>query len=130
MENNVKFNSTLFRPVLPDECQVNPGCYGAELAYWLCVELAKAGVVTSYPIGEDWGWLIEYTTADGDEFLLCCGNVDGSNSGWHCFLKPPGRKLFGRDKAPIEKAEPLLEGVRQILEKAEGIENIEWWREE
>jgi hypothetical protein len=57
-------------------------------------------------------------------------NVDGSDDEWHCFLKPVGRKLFGRDKAPVEKAEPLLEGVRQLLEKTEGVENIEWWHEE
>jgi hypothetical protein len=130
VDNNVKFTSTLFRPVLPEESQVNPGRYGAELAYWLCAELAKIGVFTSYPNYEDWGWFVEYTTPDGDEFWLCCGNVDGGDDEWQCYLRPLGRKLFGRDKAPIEEAKPLMEGLRQALENTRGIENIEWWYEE
>src|SRR5262245_29293448 len=47
--------SERFSPVLPDESQVNPGVYGAELAFWLCAELAALGVITSYPVSEDWG---------------------------------------------------------------------------
>jgi hypothetical protein len=41
MQALVTFRSPRFRPVLPDECQVNPGCYGAELAFWLCFLEAK-----------------------------------------------------------------------------------------
>jgi hypothetical protein len=126
VDNNVKFNSMLFRPVLPDEGQINPGLYGAELAYWLCNELAKAGVFTSYPNHEDWCWFIEYITPDGDEFWLCCENIDGTDDKWHCYLRPLGRKLFGRDKAPIEKAKPLIDVIKQILENTKGIENIKW----
>jgi hypothetical protein len=33
MESTVEFDSELFSPYLPDEYQVNPHCYGAELAY-------------------------------------------------------------------------------------------------
>ena len=51
-----EFRSTKFAPVLPDDSQVNPQVYGAELAFWLCTELAKRGIVTSYPNFEDWGW--------------------------------------------------------------------------
>ncbi len=32
----VTFSSMRFQPVLPEECQVNPGRYGAELAFCLC----------------------------------------------------------------------------------------------
>src|SRR4029079_14060405 len=53
-----EFRSTRFAPVLPDDAQVNPQVYGAELAFWLCTELAKRGVMTSYPDFEDWGWFI------------------------------------------------------------------------
>ena len=52
----VEFKSSRFVPVLPEDCQVNPGVYGAELAFWLSQALAKAGVATSYPNNEDWGW--------------------------------------------------------------------------
>jgi hypothetical protein len=130
VDNNVRFKSTLFRPVLPEDKQVNPGRYGAELAYWLCIELAKLGVFTSYPNYEDWGWFIEYITDDSDEFWLCCGNTDGFDDEWHCYLKPLGRKLFGRKNAPIEKAKLLLDCLQQVLGKREGVKNIEWWYEE
>jgi len=129
LDNNVTFRTTLFRPILPEESQVNPGLYGAELVYWLCLKLAKAGVFTSYPNYEDWGWFIEYSTGDGDEFWLCCRNIEGSEDEWHCFLKQFARKLFGRDKAPLEKAKPLLDGVKRVLENTDGIENIRWWYE-
>ena len=130
MDNNVSFKSALFQPILPEDSQVNPGRYGAELAYWLCRELAKIGVFTSYPNYEDWGWFIEYSTPEGDEFWLCCGNIDGTADEWLCYLKPLGKKLFGRSKAPIEKAQPLMEGLRRVLENTKDIHNIEWWTEE
>lgn len=50
-----EFRSTRFSPVLPEDPQVTPGIYGAELSFWLCTELAKQGVLTSYPEQEDWG---------------------------------------------------------------------------
>lgn len=52
---SIEFTSATFLPVLPEDCQVNPGAYGFELAWWLAQALARSGVVTSYPVGEDWG---------------------------------------------------------------------------
>src|SRR5438552_3014154 len=70
-----EFRSSRFTPVLPEESQVNPRRYGAELAFWLCTRLyEKSRVVTSYPDYEDWGWLLSYSTEAGDEFALHCGN--------------------------------------------------------
>lgn len=48
MNIEVTFKSDLFKPFLPEEAQVNPNCYGAELAYWLAQKLAENGFVTSY----------------------------------------------------------------------------------
>ena len=76
-----EFNSEKFRPVLPDEAQVNPGVFGAELAWWLCTELAVRGVVTSYPEYEDWGWYLNHSTQSGAEFAIHCGNVSGGIAG-------------------------------------------------
>jgi hypothetical protein len=50
------FVSDQFVPFLPEESQVNPEVYGAELAWWLASELARRNVFTSYPEYEDWGW--------------------------------------------------------------------------
>lgn len=129
MENHVKFKSALFHPALPEESQVNPGCYGAELAYWLCVELAKIGVITSYPDYEDWGWYLMYITQGGDEFYLCCSNFGDSVDEWHCYLRPLGRNFFGGNKPPIEIAKALLEGLRLVLESATEIKELQWWYE-
>ena len=120
------FRSGRFAPVLPEECQVNPGCYGAELAYWLCVRLAERGVVTSYPDAEDWGWLLGYATDAGDEFALHCGNMDGTDDEWVLALRRFGRKLFGRDKPPFAHAEPLIFALREILEAEDTITALDW----
>jgi hypothetical protein len=126
MDTAVTFKSERFRPVLPEDSQVNPGRYGAELAYWLCTELAREGVVSSYPSSEDWGWFIEYITDAGDEFWLCCGNVDGTRDQWHCFLQPKGKGLLGRAKPDLEKARPLLDGLARVLSREPSVAGIEW----
>ncbi|MEP0547317.1 MAG: hypothetical protein ABJF88_10330 [Rhodothermales bacterium] len=120
------FRSGRFAPVLPEDSQVNPGCYGAELAYWLCLRLAERGVVTSYPDAEDWGWMLGYATDAGDEFALLCGNVDGVNDAWVLALRRFGRKLFGRDKPPFAHAEPLILALRAVLDAEETITALEW----
>ncbi|WP_413701987.1 hypothetical protein ACLKMH_10950 [Psychromonas sp. KJ10-10] len=55
MKNTVTFKSDLFKPFLPEDSQVNPEVYGAELAYWLSKKLAEKNIITSYPESEDWG---------------------------------------------------------------------------
>ena len=49
MATEVDFNSEAFTPILPEDSQVNPEYYGAELAWWLCRILAERGVYTAYP---------------------------------------------------------------------------------
>lgn len=126
MRTEVTFDSNRFRPVLPEESQVNPGRYGAELAYWLCTELAKNGVITSYPNYEDWGWFIEFITDAGDEYWLCCSNVDGVDDRWVCFLNPKSKGLFGRKIAAVKNAEPLVAALESLLESEPSVSNIHW----
>ncbi|HSW27782.1 MAG TPA: hypothetical protein VLJ62_33820, partial [Burkholderiaceae bacterium] len=80
-------------PFLPEEAQVNPGAYGYELAHWLSSELMEAGVSTSYPLSEDWGWFIEYIGGEA-EFMIGCGSQAVEGEGytgepirWHVFVK-------------------------------------------
>lgn len=126
MKTEVTFRSERFRPYLPESCQVNPGCYGAELAYWLSRELAGSGVITSYPNFEDWGWFLEYVTEAGEEYWLCCGNIDNTPDGWRCLLEPKGRGLFGSKKAVVEHARPLLDALDRLLEREPGVRDVRW----
>ncbi|HEX6124443.1 MAG TPA: hypothetical protein VFZ23_03645 [Pyrinomonadaceae bacterium] len=107
---------------------MNPGRYGAELAYWLCGKLAEANFVTSYPNYEDWGWFLDYTTGSGEEFRLCCGNVDGGDDEWMCFLEPLSKGFF-KGKADPALASGLMAALDQILQSTSEISNIEWSKE-
>lgn len=121
-----EFTSLRFAPVLPDECQVNPGVYGAELAFWLCSALARLSVVTSYPQFEDWGWYIDYRTDTGAEFALHCGNVGGSSERWLLSLRRFGRGMFGRNKPPYSEATPLVDAVKRSLEAEAAVSDLQW----
>ena len=90
----IEFTSQKFLPMLPEECQQNPGVYGFELAWWLAVSLAKQGVATSYPLGEDWGWFLEFTDAQDAEYRIGCSSMSehegqrGEPIQWSVFVKP------------------------------------------
>src|SRR5262245_38508264 len=116
LQEIVEFRSARFAPVLPEECQVNPHVYGAELAFWLCTELARLGIPTSYPLAEDWGWYVEYSAKAGSVFAVHCGNIGGARDHWLLSLRRYGRKWFGRDKPPYSDATPLISAVHQALE--------------
>jgi len=126
MKTCVDFRSEMFRPYLPDDSQVNPGRYGAELAFWISRQLAHRGVISSYPGYEDWGWFIEYSTDDGNEYWLCCGNQEQEQDKWRCFLQPKARSFFGRNKAPVEGALLLMSALRDLLVAEQGITAITW----
>ena len=126
LQDIAQFRSARFAPLLPDDSQVNPGVYGAELAFWLCGELARRGVVTSYPESEDWGWYIEYTAESGAEFAVHCGNVQGEANQWLLSLRRFGRKLFGRDKPSFSLAAPLVSQIREVLGDEPSISDLEW----
>jgi hypothetical protein len=96
------------------------------LAYWLCSELAKRGVVTSYPNNEDWGWFIEYITDAGSEFAIHCGNVGGAKDHWLLSLRRHGRKMLGRDKPPYSEAAPVVEGIRALVEGDGDLSDVQW----
>ncbi|UTY58677.1 hypothetical protein [Massilia sp. erpn] len=120
------FRSPQFTPFLPDDCQANPGVYGAELAYWLASELAQRKLITSYPLAEDWGWLLSYETSSGDEFSLHCGNEEGSRDKWLISLRRHAHGLFGRDKPAFAEAAALVEGIRAVLLSSAAIAELEW----
>jgi hypothetical protein len=127
IQDLAEFRSPRFAPVLPEECQVNPGRYGVELALWLCTRLyEKHRIATSYPKPEDWGWLLRYSTGAGYEFAIHCGNIDGSNDRWLLSIRRFGRKLFGRDKPSFALASELIGALRSLLEGEESVTELSW----
>ena len=124
---HIEFTSAKFLPYLPEAYQANPGVYGFELALWLSQALMRANIPTSYPIGEDWGWLIEYIDGDA-EFMLGCGSqaaageaYTGQPIDWYIFIKQHRslkQRLLG--SAAPALAAMLREAILTAL-RAEGI---------
>ncbi len=121
-----EFKSSKFEPILPEESQVNPEVYGAELAYWVSTELARRGLATMYPGSEDWGWYVEWFTETGSEFALHCTNVEGMSNKWLISLRRHARKMFGRDKPSFTEAEELIKALREILDAEPSIDELKW----
>lgn len=122
----VRFRSARFAPFLPEECQVNPEVYGAELSFWLSSALAARQVYTSYPAFEDWGWFLEYLGREESEFAVHCYNAEGSKEHWWLALHTYGRRLFGRDKPGLDLASPLISAIREALEEEESVSEMDW----
>ena len=124
----IEFSSDKFLPYLPEEAQANPGVYGFELAQWLSVALAKRDIFTTYPLGEDWGWLVE-PLDDEVEVLIGCSSVCGEGEGyegtaidWSIFVdlrRSMKQKLLGKSlQAPIGR---IQDAILAVL-SAEGIQ--------
>lgn len=122
----VEFRSDAFKPFLPEDCQVNPGVYGAELAFWLASRLAAVGVITSYPEYEDWGWYVEYLSPTGSEFAVHCTNADERGTRWALRLRRHARKMFGRDKPPYTDADALVAAIRKALLAEQSVSDLRW----
>ena len=122
-----EFRSARFAPVLPEESQVNPQVYGAELAYWVAQELAKRGLASSYPESEDWGWYVEWSTPEGAEFAFHCGNAEGRKDHWCIALRRFGRKWFGRDQPPFTDAAEWVDALKVSLEAEPSITALKWY---
>jgi hypothetical protein len=124
----IEFVTDKFCPYLPEESQSNPGVYGFELAHWLSVELMKRKIVTGYPLGEDWGWFIEYL--DGEtELMVCCASQTEEGEGyggkpvqWSIYIRAPGGLFKRRKGTELELAiTKVSENIVAAL-KAAGIE--------
>jgi hypothetical protein len=124
----IQFSTDKFLPILPEECQTNPGAYGFELALWLAQRLLSKSIVTSYPQSEDWGWYIEYTDRNETEVQIGCSSMADDGDGysgkpieWSIFIKPYislRERLKGVTHA--EKVQQLGSSIMEAL-RAEGL---------
>ncbi|MBK8385819.1 MAG: hypothetical protein IPL11_09195 [Candidatus Accumulibacter sp.] len=124
---SIEFESAKFLPYLPESSQANPGAYGFELALWLSQALMRAGIVTSYPLGEDWGWFIEYLAGEA-EFMIGCGSRADAGEGytgqpiaWHVFIK---QQLSLRQRLTGGAAPQVVATLAQAIQAALAAEGI------
>jgi hypothetical protein len=82
MNWDIEFVTAKFLPTLPEDCQVNPGRYGFELALWLAQALSRQGIVTSYPNDEEWAWFLDYEPSDELNLTICCASRCGIGAGY------------------------------------------------
>lgn len=124
----IEFSSDKFLPYLPEACQSNPGAYGFELALWLSQQLAKRGEITGYPLGEDWGWFIEYLSGETEITIGCSSEAEegdgykGQPIQWRVFVRQSLtlKQRLKRTGSPA-KVKELADAVGALLQ-AEGIE--------
>jgi hypothetical protein len=124
---SIEFESAKFLPYLPESSQANPGAYGFELALWLSQALMRAGIATSYPLGEDWGWFIEYLAGEA-EFIIGCGSQADAGEGytgkpiaWHIFIK---QQLSLRQRLTGGAAPEVVATLAQAIQAALAAEGI------
>jgi hypothetical protein len=98
---HIEFSSERFLPTLPEECQVNPGAYGFELALWLAQGLSREGVVTGYPCEEDWGWCLAWQPSEDASVTIGCTSRCGEGAGYDG--APVAWCVFVRERLSLEQ---------------------------
>lgn len=113
--NGYWFTSSLFQIEPGEDEEINPGCFGRQLAVWLKKQLEGRGYSVEPIINEDWGRCL---MCSRDPFMLWvgCGNAaDPAPFGqapheravvWHCFAAaevPFWRRLFN----PLQRADTI-----------------------
>lgn len=120
--NGYWFTSPLFEVEPGEDQEINPGCYGRQLAIWLKKQLEGRGYAVEPIINEDWGRCL---MCSRDPFMLWvgCGNMeprgkaaDSESIVWHCFAVaevPFWKRLFGRPNstAALSRLEKDLGGI-------------------
>jgi hypothetical protein len=116
----IEFSSDKFSPYLPEEAQQNPGAYGYELADWLA-RLAREELVASYPIGEDWGWFIEYS-GETSEIMIGIGSEAREGDGYNG--QPIKWRVFVRQQQSLKdrfKGSPVSPKVKELAAAVERV---------
>jgi hypothetical protein len=127
MNTTFEFSSEAFPPYPDEDEQINPGRFGKRLAEFLQEALPRHGFEVTTIGAEDWGWMVELKN---EEFPLWigCGNVDGSEHEFLCFIepsKPEVKKLF--KKIPTEEVvDRLKDAVEAALSASGTVNDFRW----
>jgi hypothetical protein len=129
MTTSARFESTRFRPLRPEDEQVNPGVYGEELARWLAARLAESEGTQPRVDYEDWAWLVEVAVGKGHAWI-CCANEYGSDDVWMIDVRQRPRLLGWLRRAGVAPDEMfgLCRRLHVILSSDATITKLEWFR--
>lgn len=108
------FKSELFKPYLPEECQVNPNIYGFEFCHWLSREMAQRNIYTSYPEFEDWGWFLEISDGEKELWICCMGELENDEYFWKYYIKEH-KSFWGKRKWTDTEITEIENKISDIL---------------
>jgi hypothetical protein len=77
IEQGMFVTTDLFEVATPGENFINPRCFGEDFSVWLRARLVEAGIETSEPIQEDWGWVL-LVKQKGRTFTVSIGVMEQS----------------------------------------------------
>ena len=112
---------------------INPCCFGEDLAAWLREKLAGAGVTSSTPGQEDWGWYLQ-VKHQGESYLVgVSGNVETNrpegvteNGGEWRIMAEKKRSIWqlATGAGKISAEDPMLARLEAILQSEPRFRNI------
>ncbi len=128
MRTHAEFYSDRFPPYPGEEDEINPGCWGKRLAEFIYEGLKNRGFDVIEPAAEDWGWMVEIRN---DEFPIWigCGNLDGEDDGYLCFIEPSTpfiRKFLFKKISTEADVEKVQAALNSILSSEPSIKDIRW----
>jgi hypothetical protein len=140
MKDQIYFTSSRFQIDLSEEEMTNPGCFGKELANWLCQEMKSMGYTEAEVIPEDFGWCVMCSRKDFMLWIGCSSilpqdqrPITLDDIRWSAFsvaeipfydLKAKFLKMTGQIN-PKESQEVLQRQLKELLEKQTDIAIIE-----
>lgn len=128
VKTHVEFRSNSFPTYPGEEAEINPGIWGKRLAEFIHSGLKERGFEVIEPFAEDWGWMVEIRN-DTFPIWIGCGNIDGEDNGFLCFIEPSTpfiRKFLFKKistEADVAKVQTALDS---ILSSEPSISEIRW----
>ena len=127
MSKSVEFRSKAFPPQPGEEHEVNPGRHGRGLAQFLAAALLENGFAITGVTAEDWGWRVD---VQNDDFPLWigCGNLDGEEDTFLCFVEPSKPRVGGWFKRTDTRpaADRLASKLYEVLSANPDVEDLAW----
>ena len=130
MQTLITFTAPQFKPTTDEldeesDAYINPGIFGKNLSDFLTEGLQTNGYTVSFRCAEDWGWYHEIEHDEPFNLTLGCQSDETGHLLQFHPEEPYTRKLFKKYHAQ-PKVELLIAKTLSILEKTDGITNIEF----